>query len=103
MYIYKGEHAHRFVKLFYRRTNKINPVRQISRHERRSNRLRRACEARSTPHKKHAHHVQFSDNDPLPYSSIEQHHHISDSKNFPHQLLSFVNDPPNDPAKKVRF
>jgi hypothetical protein len=89
------------VKKFYHRTNKINATRQIARLERRETRLRRAREAATAPRKRHAHHVQFSDNDPLPYTGIEQHHHISDSKSFPHQLLNFVNDPPNDPAKMV--
>jgi hypothetical protein len=66
--------------------------------------LRRAREAVLVNHKKcHAHHVQFCDNDPLPYTSFEQHHHISDSTRFPHQLLRFVNNPPNDPAKEVRL
>ena len=97
----QGELAHRLVKKFYRRTNKINATRQIARLERRETRLRRAREAVTAQRKRHAHHVQFSDNDPLPYTSIEQHHHISDSKSFPHQLLNFVNDPPNDPAKMV--
>jgi hypothetical protein len=90
------------VKKLYRRTNKNNPIRQIARHERRSARLQQAREAAMAPRRRHhAHHVQFSENDPLPYTSMEQHHHISHSKNYPHQLLKFVNDPPNDPAKKV--
>jgi hypothetical protein len=52
-------------------------------------------------HQHHLHHLQFSDNDSLPFTTIEQHHHMSDSRNHPHNLLSFVNSPPNDPAKKV--
>jgi hypothetical protein len=97
----QGELAHRLVKKFYRRTNKVKATRQIAKHERRDTRLRRAQEAAAAPLRKHAHHVQFSDNDPLPYTGVEQHHHISDSKNYSHHLLSFVMDPPNDPAKKV--
>lgn len=89
------------MKKFYRRTNKVNATRQIARLERRETRLRRAKEAASSPRRKHSHHVQFSDNDPLPYIDVRQHHHVSDSKSCPHQLLSFINDPPNDPAKKV--
>jgi hypothetical protein len=89
------------VKKFYRRTNKINATRQIAKLEHRETHLCRVREAVTAQRKRHAHHVQFSDNDPLPYTGIEQHHPISDSKSFPHQLLNFVNDPPNDPAKMV--
>jgi hypothetical protein len=95
----QGELAHRLVKHLYRRTNKINATRQIARHERRGTRLRRAREA-AQPYG-HAHHVQFLENGRLPYTAIDQHHHISDSRNHPLDLMSFVHDPPNDPAKKV--
>jgi len=98
-YILQGELAHRTVKRLYRRTNRINATRQIARHERRSTRLRRAQEAASR--QGHDHHVQLSDNDPLPYTAVDQHHHVSDSRNHPLNLMSFVHTPPNDPAKKV--
>jgi hypothetical protein len=95
---WQGELAHRLVKRLYRRTNKINATRQIARHERRGTRLRRAREAARL---RHTHHVQFSENDRLPYTDVEQHHHISDSRNHPLDIMGFVHDPPNDPAKKV--
>lgn len=41
------------------------------------------------------------ENDRLPYTDVDQHHHISDSRNHPLDVMSFVHDPPNDPAKKV--
>lgn len=93
--------AHRLVKQFYTRTNKINAVKQITKHERRHTRLRRAKDAAKVLHRKHAHHVGFSDNDPLPYTGIDVHHHINDSTRYHHNLFSFVRDPLNDPAKKV--
>ena len=71
---------------------------QIARHERRHVRL---CHAKEAACRRHAHHVAFSENNPLPYSRVDLHHHMSDSKNFPHHLLSFVHQPPHDPAKKV--
>jgi hypothetical protein len=99
--IVQGELAHRLVKRFYQRTNKKDVIRQIARQERRHVRLRRAKEATISPRRRHTHHVGFSENDPLPYSGVDLHHHMSDSKNFPHHLLNFVHHPPHDPAKKV--
>lgn len=43
----------------------------------------------------------FSDNDPLPYTGIDMDHHMSDSKHHPHHLLAFVQEPVEDPSKKV--
>lgn len=89
------------VKRFYGRTNKNNATIQITRHERRQTRLRRAREAATAPQRRHAHHLGFSDNDPLPYTGVDLHHHMSDSKKHMLHLWSFVQDPPNDPAKIV--
>jgi hypothetical protein len=97
----QGELAHRLVKRFYQRTNKKCAIRQITRHERRHVRLRRAREAAASPRRQHAHHVTFLQNDPLTHSEVDLHHHMSDSKNFPHHLMSFVQQQPHDPAKKV--
>lgn len=94
--------AHRLVKQFYARTNKINAVKQIAKRERRHARLRRARDAAKVHcYRKHIHHVGFSDNDPLPPTDIDFHHHISDSTRYPHNVFSFIREPPNDPAKKV--
>lgn len=99
---FQGELAHRLVKRLYGRTNKNQAIRQIAKQERRMTRLRRARNAAIAPHnKKHSHHVGFSDNDPLSYTGLDLHHHMSDSKNYPQHLLSFVREPPNDPAKLV--
>jgi hypothetical protein len=99
---FQGELAHRFVKHLYSRTNKNNALKQIAKNERRSTRLQHAREA-AAAHYQHIHHVQFSDNDPLPYTGFYEHHHLSDSTNFPLNLMAFVNQPPNDPAKAVGF
>src|ERR1700736_447675 len=97
----QGELAHRLVKRFYQRTNKNNAIRQIAKHERRHTRLRRAAKAATSPRRRHTHHVAFSADDPLPPSGVDLHHHLSDSKNSVHHLLSFVRQPLGDPAKKV--
>ena len=97
----QGELAHHFVKWLYGRTNKNNAIKQIAKNECQNARLRCAHKSAAEPHQ--CHHVQFSDHDPLPPTSFHQHHHMSDSKNFPHHLMSFISQPPNDPAKKVRF
>lgn len=97
----QGELAHRLVKRFYGRTNKNNATKQIARHERRHTRLRRAREAAEDPCRRHAHHVGFSDNDPLPYTGIDMHHYMSDAKTHPHHLQSFIREPADDPSKKV--
>jgi hypothetical protein len=75
----QGELAHRLVERFYTRTNKINAAKNFAKQERRHTRLRQAREAVKAYHiRKHAHHVGFSDNDPLPYTGVDLHHHISD-------------------------
>lgn len=80
----------------------MNAVRQIAKHERRHTRLRRARDAaKAHIHRKHIHHVAFSENDPLPHTGVDVHHHISESTRYHHNLFSFVRNPPNDPAKKV--
>lgn len=90
------------MKRFYTRTNKVNAIRQIAKQEHRYTRLRRAREAaKANHHRKHIHHVGFSENDPLPRTSIDLHHQISDSTRYSHHLLNFVQNPPNDPSKKV--
>jgi hypothetical protein len=74
----------------------------FAKQERRHTRLRQAREAAKAHHiRKHAHHVGFSDNDPLPYTGVDLHHHISDSTRHAHNLYSFIRDPPNDPSKTV--
>ncbi|KAF9464233.1 hypothetical protein BDZ94DRAFT_1216685 [Collybia nuda] len=94
-----GELAHRTVKGFYRCTNKKNATKQIARHERRQTCLRRARKAAQDPQRHHVHHVGFSDNDPLPCTGVDLHHHMSNSKAHAHHLQSFIREPINDPSK----
>ena len=101
--IYQGELAHRLVKRFYGRTNKNNATKQIAKHERRRTRLRKAVEAAKLAAKTnqlHPHHV-MCDSDPLPVTSPDMHHHISESNNFPCNIFSFIHKFPHDPAVKV--
>ncbi|KAF9465232.1 hypothetical protein BDZ94DRAFT_1281476 [Collybia nuda] len=95
------ELAHRIIKRLYARTNKINAAKYIAKQERRQTCLRQAREA-SKAHqlRKHSHHVGFSENDTLPYTDVDLHHHISNSMRYGHNLFSFIRDPPNDPSKK---
>jgi hypothetical protein len=100
----QGELEHRRAKRLYGRTNKNQAIRQMTRHERRETQLLRvrranvAANGRTT----HSHHVDFSENDPLPYADTEMHHHISDSRRHYQDAFSFVKGAPQDPATKVR-
>ncbi|KAF8189081.1 hypothetical protein K438DRAFT_2144948, partial [Mycena galopus ATCC 62051] len=85
-----GELAHRLVKLLYRRTNKNNAIKQVTKLERRQKRLQKARQAADAPRHRHAHHVRFSDNEPRMYTGVEVHHHISPSRNNRLHLMSFV-------------
>ena len=89
------------MKRLYTRTNKNDAVKQIAKLERRQTLLRRAQEAIKTQAHIHPPHAHHAEEDPLPPTCIEMHHHISDSKNHPHDLLNFVNNLPHDPAIKV--
>lgn len=102
--LFQGELAHRLVKHFYTRTNKAGAAKNIAKQERRHTRLRRAREAAKANHiRKHLHHVGFSDNDPLPRTDVDLHHHMSDSTKYAHNVFSFIREPPNDPSKAVMF
>jgi hypothetical protein len=95
----QGELEHRRVKRFYGRTNKNRAVKQMTKHERRETRLLRARRAAQAG--THAHHVAFSDNDPLPYTHPAMHHHISESKRHSQDAFSFCRKFPDDPAATV--
>ncbi|KAJ7173701.1 hypothetical protein C8R46DRAFT_893463 [Mycena filopes] len=95
----QGELAHRLVKLLYRRTNKNNAIKQVTKLERRQKRLRKARAAADSPRRRHAHHVAFSDKDGA-RAGVEVHHHISPSRNHRHHIVSFVHENASDPAKK---
>ena len=74
----------------------------MTKHERRETRLLQAQRvARAKTTKFHAHHVTFSESDPLPYTEPSLHHHISDSKKHGQDVFSFGKLFPDDPATKV--
>ena len=45
--------------------------------------------------------LQFTDNEPLPYTSPRVHHHISDSQRYHNDITRFLTKNRNDPALKV--
>ncbi|KAH9840199.1 uncharacterized protein C8Q71DRAFT_702877 [Rhodofomes roseus] len=45
-----------------------------------------------------SHHFQPSDSEPLPYTDINMHHHVSDSRESSHHLDAFVHRLGTDPA-----
>lgn len=98
----QGELEHRRVKRIYGRTNKNSAIKQMTKHERRETRLLRAQRAAGTEHSKsHPHHVEFLEDDALPYTDVSMHHHISDSKKHGQDLFSLSRLFPDDPATKV--
>jgi hypothetical protein len=75
----------------------------MTKHERRETRLLRARRvAEDKAAKSHAHHVEFAESDPLPYTEPSLHHHISDSRKHGQDLFSFQKRLPDDPATKVK-
>ncbi|KAF7966317.1 hypothetical protein HWV62_39183, partial [Athelia sp. TMB] len=99
-----GEREHRRVKRFYSRTNKRNAIRQVTKRERRETRLlraRRAVEADIRSRElEHKHHVGFSQDDALPFTHPEMHHHMSDSRRYVRDAFSFSRAFPDDSASK---
>jgi hypothetical protein len=92
--------CHHHVKRIHTRTNKNNPITQMTRLERRETQLlwrHRAAHAET-----HSHHVGFSENDPLPYTDVAMHHRISESKRHYQDVFHLQTLFPNDPASKVR-
>jgi hypothetical protein len=77
----------------------------MTRHERREKCLLRRRQAPGSPTSRaravHHHHVDFSENDPLPYSEPDLHHHISDNRRHYQDAFSFEKENPADPATKV--
>ncbi|KAJ7104782.1 hypothetical protein C8R44DRAFT_943843, partial [Mycena epipterygia] len=113
----QGELEHRRVKRFYARTNKNRAVRQMTLLERRETSLLRiATRARlnarlfgkttATPvfqghtrkFVKTKTYVPFNESEALPYTTPEQHHHISGSHNFSWHLPSWLSKNRDDPA-----
>jgi hypothetical protein len=128
----KGELEHRRVKKFYARTNKNVAVRQITRLERREDALQRiqqnlkkavvGSKEMEDPkdgsihvtqvHQKKARksakmtmkpYLTFTESEALPYTPPSLHHHISDLRNFPANITSFLASFQDDPAISVCF
>ncbi|TDL17170.1 hypothetical protein BD410DRAFT_886035 [Rickenella mellea] len=103
-----GELEHRRVKKFYGRTNKNNATAQITNLERRERVLRQIEEdLKSKPNKaglsdSNNATVNFSSQEPLPYTSVSDHHHISKSRNTYVDLPLWIRKPEHaeDPAVK---
>ncbi|KAK7696214.1 hypothetical protein QCA50_000867 [Cerrena zonata] len=76
-----GELEHRSVKRYYRRTNKIDATRQIARIHRRERILQKALAQRRSERTK----LKESNSQ----KSINDHHYISPSRNFPVRLIEF--------------
>ena len=92
------------MKRLYGRTNKKDATAQIAKHERQQAHFRQAMDtakAAESAKQIHAHHVGMSDADPLPPTSPEMHHHISNSKNHPCDIFSLMHKYPHDPATEV--
>ncbi|KAJ7118066.1 hypothetical protein C8R44DRAFT_532146, partial [Mycena epipterygia] len=111
-----GELEHRRVKRFYARTNKNTAVRQMTVLERREQKLLRIARkiaqivpptAQPAPQKgkrkakKLKPYVDFVDAESLPYTAPEQHHHISNSRNFHANIPHFLHENEGDPAVQV--
>jgi hypothetical protein len=47
--------------------------------------------------------VDFAENESLPYTSPEQHHHMSHSRNFYLNISHFLSENQGDPAINVRL
>jgi hypothetical protein len=47
--------------------------------------------------------VSFAESEALPYTTPEQHHHISQSRNFSLHLSTWLGEHSDDPATKVRI
>jgi hypothetical protein len=98
--VIQGELEHRRVKRLYGRTNKNGAIVQMTRHECWETRLLRARHAAQKP-STHPHLVDFAESDPLPYTNIEMHHHISESRRHYQDAFVMCRKYPNDPATKV--
>ncbi|KAK7021684.1 hypothetical protein R3P38DRAFT_3541427 [Favolaschia claudopus] len=111
-----GELEHRRVKRFYARTNKNTAVRQMTVLERREQALARiartlgkilpppspppvtSTKLRKKKARKALLSLDFADSESLPYTSPEQHHHISHSRNFYLNIPHFLSENRGDPA-----
>ena len=98
----QGKLEHRHMKRLYSRTNKNGAIKQITRHERRETRMRKAQQAaKALDHRTHTHHAPLTTSDPLPYTNSRDHHHMLKSRRHHQDFFSFSKRFPHDPATKV--
>ncbi|KZV59901.1 hypothetical protein PENSPDRAFT_694744 [Peniophora sp. CONT] len=103
----RGELEHRRVKVFYARTNKVRPARQISQLELRERALRRMARqalpdsqpqvARAAKRRKTRPLVDFDEKEPLPMTLPDAHHHIARARRFRVDLISWLESCKDDP------
>ena len=105
MHACQGEEAHKQIKVYYRRTNKINPAAQISKQERRAQILRE-IRARD-PLRKLQECTQKEGGSADPISSqaqdripLSEHHKVSIQGNR-HQIFVWLGEHGDDPATTV--
>ncbi|KAJ7222643.1 hypothetical protein GGX14DRAFT_352730 [Mycena pura] len=116
-----GELEHRRVKHFYARTNKNRAVRQMSQLERRETALiqiahrarAKAAKLTTTPTPDHQGrqkklkgrrksksqtYLSFAQSEALPYTTPDQHHHISPCRDYPVNIQAWLAENKDDPA-----
>ncbi|KAJ6451830.1 hypothetical protein C8R47DRAFT_1030639, partial [Mycena vitilis] len=94
-----GELEHRRVKRFYARTNKNQPVRQMTVVERRETYLLQMASRARTKARRLGNTIA-TPSEPLPYTAAKEHHHISESLNTSLHLSSWLSQNIDDPATK---
>jgi hypothetical protein len=129
----QGELEHRRVKRFYARTNKLKTfTSQITKHQRRERILRRihqrsqdilndpdvnppssipTASSLSVASPSHSHMPEttkspalaFEDEEALPLTSPADHHHLSNSRRYPENVIKWLTQNAGDPALSVRF
>jgi hypothetical protein len=88
---------HRQVKRYYARTNKKNAPLQIAKHLRREAIIRAIASKDPSADR----HVQVSEVEDAPLTSLRDHHHISDSQRSHSDILAWVHDNRWNPGIKV--
>ena len=92
-------------------TNKNETAKQLALHERRETLLLRSAHLLTTSHSSppqtgidtstSSDQTNGNGAEPLPYTDVSMHHHISDARDHPHHLDAFVQHLGTDPAGSV--
>jgi len=98
----QGELEHRRVKRFYARTNKNNPTRQITKHQRREAIIQSlASRDPSSGNGKRVYKVRRPEHEGIPFMSPKDHHHIAESQRTYYDILVWVHENRTNPGVKV--